>query len=68
MVRDVEERRVHPGARRMVRRDVERVEVVPLVLDLRPLDDPVAHPREDVDDRLDDRRMERSARIGRPAT
>ena len=47
----------------MVRRDVERVEVVPLVLDLGSLDDAVAHAGEDVDDLgLDDReRVERTA-------
>ncbi len=35
---------------RVIGRDVQRLEVVPVVLDLGSLDDAVAHPREDVDD------------------
>src|SRR5437660_910650 len=40
--------RVLHGTRRMRRRDVERLEVVPVVLDLRPFGDAVSQPGEDV--------------------
>ena len=40
------------GARRMVRREVQRLEVVPVVLDLRPFRQLVAQPAEDAGDAL----------------
>jgi hypothetical protein len=48
VARDIEEDGVPLGSGRMVRRDVEGVEVVPLRLHLGALDDPEAHPGEDV--------------------
>ena len=39
-------------ARRMVRREVQRLEVVPVVLDLRAVGELVAEPAEDVGDAL----------------
>ena len=50
MAGDVDVDRVLHRPRGMVRWDVQRVEVVPLVLDLRTLDDAIAETEEDVDD------------------
>jgi hypothetical protein len=50
VVGDIQVERILHGSRRMVGRNVQRLEVVPVVLDLRALRDPVAHAREHVDD------------------
>ena len=61
---DVHVERVLHGPGGMVGRDVQRLEVVPVVLDLRTLHDLVAHPGEDLDDPpLHDRE-----RVQRPGT
>ena len=52
-LRDVEVERVVHVHRRMIGREVERAEVVPLGLDFRPGDPGEAQPVEDLDDLLD---------------
>ena len=53
----LDEERVLHRARRVVRADVQGIEVEPLGLDLGPVDDVVAHRDEDVRDALHDRRQ-----------
>ena len=65
-----DEERVLHVARRMFGREVERRENVPVILDLGPVGDGVAQPREDLDDLvLDDRdRVARPQLLGRTGT
>src|SRR2546427_677770 len=58
---NADERRVHHGPGGMIGRDVQRIEVVPFVLNLWAFHDPVTHSHEDVDDLLlhDGQGMER---------
>src|SRR5262249_30479587 len=61
--RPVEQERVLRVARRMLRREVERLEVVEVALDLRPVGDRVAHAEEDLlDPPANDRQRGQSPR------
>ena len=65
---DVDVQGVLHRARGVVGGDVERLEVVPLVLDLGTLGHPVPHPREDLDDPvLDEAERMQRARARAPA-